>query len=184
MLTATKDLPDFKKGPKNLSVSESNKCIRKTLSIHFPGVKFSVRGSRGTSTGVSWIDGPTLSDVEIIVDGFSGEYFSGSDDCSYKRYSWLTPEGAQMASLQTAREVFNTSAPSPDAVLVSFNIGSVYCNREYSEDVKEAANQQIQELSKQKDLLMHALGFVDGKDDWMLDNENIVLGAYLKNTTL
>jgi len=45
-----------------VSVTDTAKEIRKTLKLHFAGVKFSVRSksySGGASVNVSWTDGPT-----------------------------------------------------------------------------------------------------------------------------
>lgn len=60
------------------------KNIRKELAIAFPGVKFSVRGksySMGNSIRVEWTDGPTVKQVDKIVDKYSAGTFDGMTDC-------------------------------------------------------------------------------------------------------
>ena len=46
------------------SLTETAKILRKCLKEAFPGVKFSVRGTRGGSIRVGWTDGPLSTAVE------------------------------------------------------------------------------------------------------------------------
>lgn len=65
------------------TVVETGKEIRRALRLAFPGVKFSLRGSRGTGYGwfsLSWTDGPTTWQVDAITNGFRSSYFDGMDD--------------------------------------------------------------------------------------------------------
>lgn len=69
------------------SVKETAAAMRKALRTAFPGVKFSVRMSRGTGHGwlsATYEDGPRLADVEPIAHGFQSSHFDGMDD-SYHR---------------------------------------------------------------------------------------------------
>lgn len=66
-----------------LNVKDSTAALRAGLRLVFPGVKFSVRGSRGTGYGwvtVSWTDGPTEQAVRAISDTFEAERFNGMTD--------------------------------------------------------------------------------------------------------
>jgi len=66
-----------------LSAVETGKALRKALKAAFPGVKFSVKMSRGTAYGsfsISWTDGPNTSAVNVIADAFAGKGFDGMTD--------------------------------------------------------------------------------------------------------
>lgn len=57
--------------------------IRHDLRAAFPGVKFSVRCSRGTASawiGVHWTDGPTASQVDEITHRYQSRAFDGMTD--------------------------------------------------------------------------------------------------------
>lgn len=57
--------------------------LRKALRAAFPGVKFSVRMSRGTGYGwfsVSYTDGPISEPVRALCSQFESESFDGMDD--------------------------------------------------------------------------------------------------------
>lgn len=69
-----------------LSPQESGKALRAALKAAFPGVKFSVKMSRGTAWGnfnVLWTDGPTSSEVAKVTNKFEGKGFDGTDDSTY-----------------------------------------------------------------------------------------------------
>lgn len=68
------------------TVKETAAALRKALREAFPGVRFSVRMSRGTAYGwldVHYSDGPTWEQVRRIAHGFQRSQFDGMDD-SYK----------------------------------------------------------------------------------------------------
>lgn len=70
----------------NYTVVETGKAIRKALREAFPGVKFSLRGSRGTGYGwfsLSWTDGPTTYAADEITNGFRSSYFDGMTDSTH-----------------------------------------------------------------------------------------------------
>lgn len=53
----------------------------------FPGVKFSLRGSRGTGYGwfsLSWTDGPTTRQADAVTNRFRSSYFDGMDDSTHQ----------------------------------------------------------------------------------------------------
>jgi hypothetical protein len=57
--------------------------IRKELKHNFPGQKFSVRSSSfagGDSVRVSWVDGPTVDEVEAITAKYQYGHFNGMED--------------------------------------------------------------------------------------------------------
>jgi hypothetical protein len=71
---------------RDITVNETSKIIKKTLTAAFPGVKFSVRlekYSGGCSIDASWIDGPATVQVNAILERFSGTGFDGMTDCSF-----------------------------------------------------------------------------------------------------
>ena len=61
--------------------------LRKLLKKRWPGVKFSVRMERGAaSLRVSWTDGPTQDEVEILANSFQrGSFDSMTDGYDYHR---------------------------------------------------------------------------------------------------
>lgn len=68
------------------TVRETGDAIRRALRASFPGVKFSLRGSRGTGHGwfsLSWTDGPTSWQVDALTNGFRSSYFDGMDDSTH-----------------------------------------------------------------------------------------------------
>lgn len=72
---------------RNFSAVETGKEIRKALREAFPGVKFSLRGSRGTGYGwfsLSWTDGPTTWQADAVTNGFRSSYFDGMDDSTHQ----------------------------------------------------------------------------------------------------
>lgn len=59
------------------------KIVRKALKAAFPGVKFSVRTDKyagGSSVDVDWQDGPTIKQVDALVQRFAGATFDGMID--------------------------------------------------------------------------------------------------------
>ena len=96
-----------------ISITETNKLIRKVLKESFPGVKFSVRGKSyagGGSTNIAWTDGPNAKQVEKLVSVFEGSYFDGMIDYKGSRYGTL------------------------DGQDVSFGSDFIFCNRVNSND--------------------------------------------------
>ena len=66
-----------------LTPAVSSRQLKKELETAFPGVKFSVRLSRGTGYGtayVRWTDGPTADAVEVVTARFQTETFDGMTD--------------------------------------------------------------------------------------------------------
>jgi hypothetical protein len=70
-----------------LSPQDTAKILRKQLRAAFPGVKFSLRMSRGTAWGsysLSWTGGPSVAEVDAIALPFEGKKFDGmTDSTSY-----------------------------------------------------------------------------------------------------
>lgn len=73
------------------------KNIRVELKRAFPAVKFSVRTeqySGGNNVNVSWMDGPTAQQVELIVNKYAGGSFDGmTDSYDCKRSPWTEVYG-------------------------------------------------------------------------------------------
>ena len=75
-----------------ISITETNKLIRKVLKESFPGVKFSVRGrsyAGGGSTTIYWTDGPNEKQIKGLISVFEGSYFDGMIDYKGSRYGTL-----------------------------------------------------------------------------------------------
>lgn len=56
------------------------KNVRRDLKNAFPGIKFSVKSSYDT-INVSWLDGPTRSEVEAVIEKYENGKFDGMTDC-------------------------------------------------------------------------------------------------------
>lgn len=56
------------------------KNVRRDLKKVFPGIKFSVKSSYDT-INVSWLDGPTRSEVEAVIEKYENGKFDGMTDC-------------------------------------------------------------------------------------------------------
>ena len=84
-----------------LSPQDTGKAMRAALREAFPGVKFSVRMSRGTAWGsfsVNWTDGPTSAKVEEITRQFVGKTFDGMDDSTHYIRAEITWKGKRYIS--------------------------------------------------------------------------------------
>lgn len=107
---------------KSFSTTETAKLIRKALGESFEGIKFSVRSSvyaGGSSINVSWVDGPNLAQVEAVAKVFEGSYFDGSIDYKGSRYAMI------------------------DGQQVRFGADFIFCNREYSDALKQKAIDRV-----------------------------------------
>jgi len=122
------------------SVVEIAKIIRKTLKSKYPETKFSVRSEKyagGASINVSYTDGPKQSEVEEIINAFSGKGFDGMIDMAYYKKMWLHPDGtASIAVVQGTTgsmgyvESQENEAPVEGAVLISSGADYVFARRE------------------------------------------------------
>lgn len=72
--------------------TEQAKMLRGALKAEFPGVKFSVRCSRGSAINVSWVDGPRTGRVQAVCDRYRGGGFDGMQDLRYSVETFLTTE--------------------------------------------------------------------------------------------
>lgn len=77
------------------TVKETAQEIRAALRREFPGVKFSLRMTRGTGYGwmsLSYTDGPVTRAVDSITAGFRSSYFDGMDDSTHQIPSTIYAE--------------------------------------------------------------------------------------------
>jgi len=106
-----------------IDVADTAKLIRKVLRESFPGVKFSVRIDRyagGSSTRVTWTDGPTAKVVEDLLSVFEAAGFDGMQDLKFYKDSTL------------------------DGERVNFGGGYLFTTRHYSDElVQRAIDAQI-----------------------------------------
>jgi hypothetical protein len=73
---------------RRIDANTASKMLKADLKATFPGVKFSVRLERASmvaSLNVSWTDGPTLGEVDLIADQFCGQGFDGMTDSTTYR---------------------------------------------------------------------------------------------------
>jgi hypothetical protein len=63
--------------------AQAAKAIKQELKKTFPGIKFSVRSdnfSMGDSVHIGWTDGPTVKQVDTVVDKYQYGHFNGMED--------------------------------------------------------------------------------------------------------
>lgn len=127
--------------PRYLSAAETAKLVRLALKREFPGVKFSVRSktySGGASIDVSWVDGPTSSEVDRVIGVYAGGDFDGMIDLKISNEHWLNPDGT--AAVAHAGGGGSTipdrygDAPTPSAQLVRFGADYVFTHRTISDE--------------------------------------------------
>ena len=82
------------------SVAETAKLIRAELKKHFkekhPATKFSVRSESyagGAAVRIHWMDGPTVKEVDAVVQVYSSKGFDGSIDMGYYKTAYMLPDG-------------------------------------------------------------------------------------------
>ena len=82
-----------------INPTEQAKMIRASLRESLPGVRFTVRQSRGGhSITVGWTDGPTTDQVEAIVSRFAGGGFDGMQDLEYSVTRYVAGEPVLMGA--------------------------------------------------------------------------------------
>lgn len=83
--------------PRYISHTEQARMIRAALKSAFPGVKFSVRRSRGFAIDIEWTDGPTGNQVDAVAQLYRGGGFDGMEDLRYNVQTMLTTDdGAEV----------------------------------------------------------------------------------------
>lgn len=137
-----------------ISTNDTAKLIRQRLNAAFPGVKFSVRGSKysgGSSIRVRWTDGPATKMVDTIVKPYAGAGFDGMIDLKYHSEAFLTSDGraffAQTSGTEGSAGVVPAAKalkPHADAERVQFLADYVFTERSYSREFLERAQAAAQ----------------------------------------
>ena len=106
-----------------VGAKETNQVIRTSLAKAYPGVKFSVRAS-GSSTHISWEDGPTESEIDGSTWPFRNASFDGMTD---------------------SETITNTPGFDGDGIPVSISYSSnyVFSSRDFSDRMKAQAEKFI-----------------------------------------
>lgn len=140
-----------------LGMAESNKLLRKHLAAAFPGVKFRVVGhsySGGSSSNISWTDGPTSAAVDAIAGAYSSRGFDGMIDMSYTKTSWLLPDGRIVIGYSEGTEgsmgstpAYAVPKPHPEARAVSTGICYVFTSRSTSQEFESACLRAFERLA-------------------------------------
>jgi hypothetical protein len=133
---------------KFLSCAETAKLVRAELKKQLPNFKFSVKSAKysgGASVDVTWENGLSQSEVEKVVEKFSGAGFDGMVDLQYYKYHWLLPDGSvQVASCD--HEGIETEKPS-GAIAVQLGADYIICNRHLTEDLQRHIAEDISKIS-------------------------------------
>ena len=129
-----------------ISTNDTAKLIRKELKHYFPNVKFSVRGhkySGGSSINISWVDGPTTSEVDKVAKRFEGASFDGMTDCKNYETSFVVLEGSTLP------------------IEVHYGADFVFTNRDLSPEFQAQLTEIAQSILNMN---THTLGQVFDKD--------------------
>jgi hypothetical protein len=122
-----------------LSGPETAVLIRSVLAKKFPGNKFSVRCSRGSSINVRYTGPAEIKAVEEILYQYEGADFDGTIDLKTSRYCWLYRDGSASLAINHGTHgsggvILETigSPLSGDAVLVHFGSNYIFVDKEKS----------------------------------------------------
>lgn len=133
---------------RHIDVVEVAKLIKRRLRNLYPDTKFSVRTDRfagGSSVDISYVDGPTQSEVEGVANSYKSARFDGMIDMGWSVTHWLMPDGTAVVAKDRGstgsrgvHEPTETKKPHPEAELVSFGSNMfVSVSREFSPDYME-----------------------------------------------
>ena len=87
------------KTPRHIEVTEVARILRRVLKRHFPGQKFYVRtehDSGGSSIDVVWTHGPTLVQVEPLLEPYRGADFDDMRDLKTYRDAVVVDAGGRL----------------------------------------------------------------------------------------
>lgn len=134
---------------KSVSIVETARHIRRALKGRFPGVKFSVTCTPGTTIRVRWTDGPPKSTVRPLLRGYEGSGYEPQYECTYHCDSWLNPTTGEAAFARTAGGGLKNADQSPNpwpgvGILVSFGAGFVRADRCISRALIERVSAQVE----------------------------------------
>ncbi len=126
--------------PKRPSSSEN---ASSTNSPEPHSASASDRYAAGASIRVKWTDGPLVSEVKTITDGFEGAGFDGMIDLKYHKQHWLRPDGTTLIHWTPGTQGSRGVVPEEDnrmlapvmpedAELVTFGADFVFATREIS----------------------------------------------------
>lgn len=157
-------------GDYSLDVTHAAKLIRLALKRAFPDQKFSVKTKKysgGSSTTVSWTDGPKGKEVDAVVDIFAGGGFDGMIDLKYHVDHWLMPDGIVRYAHSSGTEgsmgtVAGFDHGKPEGALCRVSLGGdfVFTQREISDATKENTRLALEQLDeRQRRNLYFELGF-------------------------
>lgn len=128
-----------------ITCKETAKLARAALKKAFAGVKFSVR-SDNSSLRIEWMDGPTVKQIDAVVQCYGGGRFDGMIDMAYDVSSWLMPDGSAIVARNPGSACSrgvdagcNNAKPHPDAKEVRFGARYIFTERLISPTLKMEA---------------------------------------------
>lgn len=141
-LTVTADKYDQKVAANNL---------RTMLKRGFPDTKFSVKKYYYDSYNVSWVDGPTVEQVQEITRLFKNERTDGMTDSSYPIITPFNERYGGIGSISTDRDI---SDPHRDAELKLLNeeLNKSYGIEEYVSEMRASVRTILHQRLYKKDL--------------------------------
>lgn len=141
-LTVTADKYDQKVAANNL---------RTMLKRGFPDTKFSVKKYYYDSYNVSWVDGPTVEQVQEITRLFKNERTDGTSDSSYPVITPFNERYGGIGSISTDRDI---SDPHRDAELKLLNeeLDKSYGIEEYVPEMRASVRTILHQRLYKKDL--------------------------------
>jgi len=63
-----------------LTITETNKIIRKELKNKFPNTKFAVTKGHGNTSAINWINGPEKQKIRAFIKFYEAMTFDPMDD--------------------------------------------------------------------------------------------------------
>lgn len=126
-----------------VTTPDTNIVIKAKLKATFPGIKFSVRASRGSATDITWHDGPPASEVEDAVGGYCcGRGLDHSGDYTVTGNNVLT-EDVTITKREKGQTV-TTVIPAGETV--NWGPTYIFTHRELSEETTAAARKKAAAL--------------------------------------
>lgn len=127
-----------------LTMKDTNTVIKAKLTNAFPGVKFSVRASRGSATNINWTDGPPAADVEDLIGGYcAGRGLDHSGDYTVTGTNVLTEPVEKTHKGPDGKTITETV---PAGETVHWGPTYIFTYRAYSEKILTGARRKAAEL--------------------------------------
>lgn len=124
--------------------------LRTLLKVKFPATKFSVKKYHYDSYTVSWVDGPTESQVNEITHLFKDEGWDGMTDSSYLIVTLFNQRYGGIGYISTDREISDT-VRNQELELLNKELNKEYGMEDYVIEKENTASVLIYQRTRIKD---------------------------------